>query len=167
MSELKFKKAVEPREEGDSEYPDTLVWDEGDAGEGKVYLGEQITGVYVGKKENVGKNKSVVYTIDAETEDGTVPVNVWGSKVLDGKFDKGDDGSAVPEGSTVRITYKGFPEGKNYRDFLLEFAVTEAEEAGAKRPSSKAASKKAPAKEEKAEDQDDDAKDEGDADDVY
>lgn len=94
-------------------------WDEvADKGqEQTLYLGPTVQGIYVDKKMNIGANKSNMYEV--EISDGR-KVSVWGSALLDGKFD------LVPVGSEVRLTYLGMKKAKTtareYRDFKLEFA---------------------------------------------
>jgi len=70
--------------------------------------GDNIEGVYVKKKENVGKNKANIYILDV---DG-VKKSVWGSTVLDDKMDD------VAPGDKIKITYLG--EEKNYHKYKLE-----------------------------------------------
>ncbi len=65
--------------------------------------GDQIEGVLVKTEDNVGVNKSTIYTL--ETEPGTF-IGIWGSTVLDQRM------SLVNEGEKVRITYKGLSEKK-------------------------------------------------------
>ncbi len=59
--------------------------------------GDFIEGVLVQVKENVGSNKSMVYSI--ENPEGAR--NVWGSAILDPRM------AFVKVGSKVKITYKG------------------------------------------------------------
>lgn len=113
-----FKKAVVP-------LSTTLVFDEKDAGEGKVFLGMQVTGDYVEMKENIGPNESRVYVIRVDDK----LYSIWGSQLLDEKFDKGDNGRPVPVGSVIRLTCNGkkfgktgFSKTKGYWDYDLEFA---------------------------------------------
>lgn len=68
-----------------------------------------IEGVYKKKEEDVGPNKSRMYTF--ETKDGDL--KVWGSTVLDGRMDK------IPLGANVRIESLGKPAGKNYYNFIV------------------------------------------------
>lgn len=71
--------------------------------------GDEIAGVYTDKRENVGPNQSVVYTI--KKEDGS-SVSVWGSTVLDGHLSK------VAIGSEVKIVYTGkIPNKQGNRTF--------------------------------------------------
>jgi hypothetical protein len=96
-----------------------IRWDEvADKGqEQTLYLGPTVQGIYVDKKTNIGANKSNLYEI--ELADGR-KVSIWGSALLDGKFD------LVPVGSEVRITYLGMEKAKqsarSYRTFRVEFA---------------------------------------------
>lgn len=82
-----------------------------------IYLGDVVNGWYVNKKTGVGQNESNVYEI--KLKDGRL-VSMWGSSLLDGKFDE------VPLGSEVRITYLGIaqpktPKGRAYQNFKVEF----------------------------------------------
>lgn len=74
--------------------------------------GDNITGRYVAKKENVGENNSNIYVL--ETENGNV--GVWGSTVLDTKF------RDIAIGKVVAIQYLGEIVGKTgrtYKDFKV------------------------------------------------
>ncbi len=81
-----------------------------------------IEGKYVSSKAGVGPNKSMIYTIDT----GLVKMGVWGSTVLDSKFEE------ISQGSMVKIEYLGKAEGKSgkeYKDFKVlykEAPMTEA-----------------------------------------
>lgn len=85
-----------------------------------------IIGVLVGKKENVGPNESMLYTI--KTDDGNV--GVWGSTVLDNKFVE------IPLGFKVKIEPVGLVKspktGREYQDFKVMYKPFEGWEAGAK-----------------------------------
>ena len=63
-----------------------------------------LLGVYVSKKENVGPNNSMLYNVQEEGKDKTT--GVWGSAVLDGRFEE------IPVGSIVKITCKGKVQAK-------------------------------------------------------
>lgn len=111
-----------------------IRWDEvADKGqEQTLYLGPTVQGLYVDKKMNIGANKSNLYEI--EIADGR-KVSIWGSALLDGKFD------LIPMGSEVRVTYLGMEKAKqsarSYRTFKVEFAkpVMEFNEAKTEAPS--------------------------------
>jgi hypothetical protein len=64
--------------------------------------GDFIEGVLVAKQDNIGTNKSKMYSID--TSDGIK--NVWGATILDSRMD------FVDVGSKIKITYKGLGEAK-------------------------------------------------------
>jgi len=67
---------------------------------------DSITGVLIKIEENVGSNKSMLYTIEADKK----PTNVWGCTILDQRM------VGVKVGDMIRITYKGLGEktgGKN------------------------------------------------------
>ena len=75
-----------------------------------------IQGKYTNKQVEVGPNKSNIYTI--ETENGSI--GVWGSTVLDTKFEQ------IPVGSLVKIESLGKVQGKrgnSYNDYRV-FAKT-------------------------------------------
>ena len=73
--------------------------------------GDELTGIYLGKKEGVGPNNSVIY----EFKVGEEKKGVWGSTVLDTRF------STLTEGMEVKIVYKGKTKseksGREYHDF--------------------------------------------------
>ena len=70
----------------------------------------ELVGEYMGKRENVGKHSSTIYTFLVNKN----PVGVWGSTVLDSRL-------ANLEGNElVKIVYKGKAKGKDgteYKDF--------------------------------------------------
>lgn len=71
--------------------------------------GDTITGLYTQKKENVGINNSNVYMVEqAGAEEAT---SVWGSTVLDTKFQE------IPVGSEVKIEYLGKEKGKGPKPY--------------------------------------------------
>jgi hypothetical protein len=76
--------------------------------------GDTIQGLLTQVKENVGINNSKVYMIEQEgAEEAT---SVWGSTVLDTKFQE------IPVGSEVKIEYLGQVKGKGpkpYKDFKV------------------------------------------------
>lgn len=93
-----------------SEEMNDASWPEKDH---ELNVGDSIEGRYIGKKENVGKNKSNVYTL--ETEDGR-KIGVWGSTVLDSKFQN------IGIGKMVAIEYLGEKTGKTgsrYKDYKV------------------------------------------------
>ena len=88
-----------------------------DAEDKSIYLGPVVQGFYKNKKTNVGQNDSNLYEI--LLSDGTL-VGVWGSGLLDGKFQD------IPVGCEVRITYLGVaqpktPKGRAYQNFKVEY----------------------------------------------
>lgn len=88
--------------------------------------GEEIIGRYVAKKENVGINNSNVYVLDVDGSDE--PVKVWGSTVLDSRFEE------IRIGYDVKIEFLGHKKGKSpkpYKDFKVMYKKPEdwAEEA--------------------------------------
>lgn len=75
----------------------------------------ELNGNYVEKKTNVGTHQSNVYIINTE---GDTMVQVWGSTVLDGKFED------VPLGSEVWIECLGettSKKGTKYVDYSVEY----------------------------------------------
>ena len=63
---------------------------------------DSISGVLINIQENVGANKSMLYTIEQDKK----PTNVWGSAILDQRM------VGVKIGDLIRITYKGLGEAK-------------------------------------------------------
>jgi hypothetical protein len=87
-------------------------WPEKDT---ELGVGDSIEGVYISKKENVGVNNSNVYVL--RTEEGEL-VGVWGSTVLDAKFEK------IALDTQVAIEFIGSKmnksgKGKPYKDFFV------------------------------------------------
>lgn len=77
-------------------------------------VGDSIQGLLTAVKENVGINNSKVYMIEKEGEEE--PYSVWGSTVLDTKFQE------ISVGSEVKIEYLGQVKGKGpkpYKDFKV------------------------------------------------
>lgn len=75
---------------------------------------EPVQGVFVNMRTDVGPYKSNMYTL--KTKDGEV--DVWGSTVLDSKFEQ------VPRGAEVRIEFLGLAEGKSgeeYADYKFQY----------------------------------------------
>lgn len=67
---------------------------------------DSVEGVLLKIENNVGANKSMLYTIEKDNK----PLNIWGSTVLDQRM------VGVKVGEVIRITYKGLGEkvaGKN------------------------------------------------------
>ena len=73
-----------------------------------------IQGVYVAKKENVGENNSNIYVLN--TNDGK-KIGVWGSVVLDSRFEQ------IQQGAEVKIEYlgktKGEKGGREYHNYKV------------------------------------------------
>lgn len=93
-----------------------------DAEDRSVYLGSVLTGYYTGKKTDVGQNGSNLYEIQMSEEGPNYGrlVAIWGSSLLDGRFDE------VPLNSMVRITCLGIaqpktPRGRAYMNFKVEY----------------------------------------------
>jgi len=82
--------------------------------------GDVIQGIYKVKKEDVGINKSNVYQLKVSGRDELV--SVWGSTVLDTKFEE------IELGNEVRIEFLGEVKGKGpkpYKDFKVDYRETE------------------------------------------
>lgn len=83
---------------------------------------DSIEGVLIKIVENVGANKSMLYTIE---KDGK-PTNIWGSTILDQRM------VGIKVGDLIRITYKGLGEkvgGKNApKIFKVEVDKVQTEE---------------------------------------
>lgn len=76
--------------------------------------GDTIAGLYTQKKENVGVNNSNIYLVHVDGDDEAT--SVWGSTVLDTKFQE------IPVGSEVKIEYLGKVKSKApqpYKDFKV------------------------------------------------
>ena len=75
----------------------------------------EIEGIYVAKKENVGPNKSNMYYLRPEEGDDMA---VWGSTVIDNQM------MLVPLNSKVKITYLGKATSektsREYNNFMVE-----------------------------------------------
>lgn len=78
-------------------------------------IGEGVEGRYIEKKTGVGKHKSNVYVLESDGK----KIGVWGSTVLDSKFER------VAIGKMVAIAYAGEKEGKNgkYHDFRIGVGI--------------------------------------------
>lgn len=76
-----------------------------------------IFGTYKAKKSNVGPNNSNMYMI--REDDKEEDTGVWGSTVLDGRFDE------IPVGSRVKIDYLGEEKGKRatYKNYKVVYVV--------------------------------------------
>lgn len=98
--EDEFKDAIEAGNGGKS-------WDEKER--------SVVIGTYKAQKSNVGPNNSNMYMLreDGEDED----TGVWGSTVIDGRFDE------IPIGSRVRVEYLGKKEGKRgqFKDYSVKY----------------------------------------------
>lgn len=92
-----------------------MTYQEVNPGEWKPTVdGSQIEGVYIKMQEDVGVNKSNLYSIETPTEG---VVNVWGSAILDQRM------GVIKVGSKVRITYKGLGEAKGGQNAPKLFKV--------------------------------------------
>ncbi len=80
--------------------------------------GDSIEGIYMKKKENVGKNKANLYVLEV---DG-VRRSVWGSTVLDDKMDD------VQIRDIVTITFEGDDIDKGYHKYKVEVEIDESGE---------------------------------------
>lgn len=79
---------------------------------------EPIQGELTHVKENVGPNKSKMYML--KTKDGDV--GVWGSTVLDSKFDQ------IPKHSEVKLEFLGKEDGKGgkqYKNYRVMYKPNE------------------------------------------
>lgn len=74
--------------------------------------GDSIEGILKQAKSDIGKNKSMLYTIEVDGE----LKSVWGSKVLDDKM------LHVAVGDLIKITYGGYndPDKEDYKKFTVE-----------------------------------------------
>lgn len=87
-----------------------------------IYLGNVLTGYYVGKKEDVGQNNSTIYEFELSDLGPNLgrKVSIWGSALLDGRFEE------IPLNCMVRVTCLGSqqpktPKGRAYMNFKVEF----------------------------------------------
>lgn len=74
-----------------------------------------VFGTYKHMKTGVGPNDSNVYILQEDSKDD--PTSVWGSTVLDTKFEE------IPLGSRVKIEFLGMATGKRsqYKDYKVVF----------------------------------------------
>jgi hypothetical protein len=87
----------------------------GEAWDGK----EPIQGVYMSSKSNVGPNSSNMYMIKV----GDEMKGIWGSAVIDSKFEQ------ISKGSEVRVEFLGKAKSKSgteYKDYKVQYKPTEA-----------------------------------------
>jgi hypothetical protein len=100
-------------------------WKEATVGDGEIWDREKaIQGTLVKKQENIGPNESFLYTL--RTKDGDV--GVWGSSVLDTKFQEIEVGYEVkvePLGKT-----KSPKTGREYFDYKVMYRPAEMIESG-------------------------------------
>lgn len=94
-----------------------------DVNDKSTYLGPVVTGYYVSKKTKVGQNESNLYELEViDPAPAGRLVAMWGSSLLDGKFDD------IPQGCMVRVSFLGIsqpktPKGRAYQNFKVEFDV--------------------------------------------
>jgi len=84
--------------------PTTWVYDED---------GDFIEGVLVRVQDNIGENKSMLYSV--ETSEGVK--NIWGATILDNRM------ALVKVGDKIKITYKGTAEAKKGKNPAKIFKV--------------------------------------------
>lgn len=116
LNRLEFDGHDHARFKEDKEYKKMTEWiTVGEGGNTPAWdRKEPVQGVFVDMKTDVGPNKSNMYTL--KTKDGEV--DVWGSTVLDSKFEQ------VPRGAEVRIEFLGMAEGKSgkeYADYKFQY----------------------------------------------
>ena len=100
---------------------------EAGSGSGETWNPEEqkvLFGTYLHMKTDIGPNNSNVYVIKEDDKDE--PTSVWGSTVLDTKFEE------IPKNSRVKIEYLGMTKGKraSYKDFKVVFVPPKVEQAG-------------------------------------
>jgi len=107
-----FKEAIE-------QFGKSIRWttEPKNAEDKSIFLGTVIQGFYKSLKTKVGRNESNVYEIQLPSGE---LIGIWGSGVLDGKFEE------IPVGCEVRISYLGInqpktPKGRAYQNFKVEF----------------------------------------------
>jgi hypothetical protein len=86
--------------------PQYDMWDE-DAN-------KSIVGKYVDVRHNVGKNNSNIYVLELENGEKR---GIWGSTVLDGRFEN------IELNSVIRIDYLGKTPGKDARGAYKNYRV--------------------------------------------
>jgi len=113
LNRLEFDGHDHERFKEDKEYQKMTEWiTVSDGGDNPTWdRKEPIQGVYVNLKTDVGPNNSNMYTL--KTKDGEI--EVWGSTVLDSKFER------VQRGAEVRIECLGEVPGKKYIDYSLQY----------------------------------------------
>lgn len=98
-------------------------WTEAGSGStGEIWDKEKgpIQGKYVSKHTNVGPKQSNLYKIQEDGKPTTT--GVWGSTVLDGRFEE------IPVGSMVKIEFKGKERGKGgnqYNNYAVFYKAQE------------------------------------------
>lgn len=88
--------------------------------------GEELIGIYQSKEVDKGPNKSNLYTF--KKHNGEL-ISVWGSKVVDSKFD--DETDPIVIGDEVRFVYKGKRQGTRgtvYKDYSIQHRAYEPSE---------------------------------------
>lgn len=91
-------------------------WREVGAGSDETWDQEQpVQGLLIAKKTDVGPNNSMVYIIE---QPGGSRISIWGSTVLDTKFEQ------VPIGAEVRVEFLGkvkspTPGRSPYKDYKV------------------------------------------------
>lgn len=115
LNRLRFDGHDHDRFKEDKEYQKMTEWiTVGDSNSTTWDRKEPVQGVFVNMQTHVGPHKRNIYTL--KTKDGEV--DVWGSTVLDSKFEQ------VPRGSEVRIEFLGMAEGKSgleYADYKFQY----------------------------------------------
>ena len=74
---------------------------------------DEVSGVLINIQEDVGENKSMLYTLEVEGK----PKNVWGSAILDQRM------VGVKVGDLIKIIFKGLGESKPGRNAPKIFQV--------------------------------------------
>ena len=87
-----------------------------------VFLGEVVEGKYQSnKKVNTENGEATIYTIEI---DG-VAHDLWGTSLLNQRFNEGNEGSPIPLGVDMRISFLGQKKNKSgsrsYNIFKVEF----------------------------------------------
>lgn len=82
----------------------------------QLEVGDGISGRYIEKLENIGPNKSNVYVIESNGQ----RIGLWGSTVIDSKFER------ITIGKVVAVAYAGIGKskmGKSYKDFKIGVGI--------------------------------------------
>lgn len=108
ISDLQFDGKDSERFKDNKEYKDMTEWKEAGGSTDDTWdKKEPIQGILKNIKTNVGPNASNMYVLKV----GDKEVGIWGSTVLDSRFED------IPAGSEVRVESLGTATGKNGKEY--------------------------------------------------